>query len=116
MGIKIVWEDVGAPGLVIAADLITARYAPEYNDIANYVMTGAGYLAAGLGFGGKMQDFLLKVGIASLPLTARALKAKFATPGVPQESRVGATRFALSRSVRSYPAQPQNAQQWPTAV
>lgn len=115
MGIKIV-EDVGAPLAVTAVDLLTTQYAPEYNDIANYVMTGAGYLAAGLGFGGKMQDFLLKVGIASLPLTARALKAKFATPSVPPVSRVGATRFALSRSVRSYPAQPHNAQQWPTAV
>jgi hypothetical protein len=74
-------EDLGAPGLAIAVDLVTLDRAPQYNEIASYVMTGVGYVAGGLGFGGRtVSDFLLKLGIATAPLTARAIYSRVKAP------------------------------------
>jgi len=90
--IKII-EDVGAPAVVTAIDMLTLEMAPDYNEIASYVMTGVGYVAGGLGLGGRsMQDFLTKVGIASLPLTARAIRERVKSP---VSQRAGASRLAL---------------------
>jgi hypothetical protein len=98
-------EDVGAPALVTAVDMITLETVPQYNEIASYVMTGVGYGVAALGIGGsKMQDFLLKVGIASLPLTARAIYARVKT-GQGTSRVAGAARLALKNRApvsRSY--------------
>jgi hypothetical protein len=88
-----VMEDLGAPAAVTAVDLITLNYAPQYNEIASYVMTGVGYIAGALGLGGRTtQDFLVKVGIASLPLTARAIYSRVKAPVARQ---VSSSRLAL---------------------
>lgn len=51
--------------------------------ILNYVMTGGGYLAAAMGWGGKYSDFLKKVAIASAPATLIGLYNSIAAPTTP---------------------------------
>jgi hypothetical protein len=91
------WVDKAvAPGAVIAVDLTTMKMVPQYNEIASYVMTGVGYIAGFLGLGGsKVQDFLLNVGVASAPLTARALYARFSQPVAQKYGGGAAQRLAL---------------------
>ena len=67
--IKLV-PDVGSPLTVVAVDLMAESFIPAQAEYADYVMTGAGYLAAFLGWGG---DYIKNIGVASLPLTARKI-------------------------------------------
>lgn len=67
-------EDVGAPLVVTAVDILTLETKPDWNEYAAYIMTGVGYLGGwflGRGLGPISSEFLTKIGIASLPLTAR---------------------------------------------
>lgn len=102
MAIRIV-EDVGAPALTTAIDMATLELAPNYNDIADYVMTGAGYLG-GVFLKGRLGNFMASMGAASLPLTCRALRERIKSP---ISQRVGASRLAFrstGRPVQRYPA------------
>jgi len=83
-------EDAVAPLAVTAVDQLTLELAPQYNEVASYVMTGGGYLA-GLLIGGRWSDFLLRIGAISVPLTARAIRERVKAP--PVASRAGATRL-----------------------
>lgn len=93
MGIRLV-EDVGAPALATAIDMLTLEMAPDYNEIASYVMTGAGYLA-GFFLKGKIADFMTNMGVASLPLTCRAIRERVKQPVA---QRAGASRMAFRRT------------------
>ena len=64
-------EDVVAPLVVTAVDLVSEEVIPEYNQYLSYAMTGLGYLGAWLNFGGSM---VKQIGVASLPLTARNIR------------------------------------------
>jgi len=66
-------NDIGAPALVAAVDIVTAETAPEYNEWSSYIMAGGGFLGAMMNFGGT---FVKQVGVAALPLAARALYAR----------------------------------------
>lgn len=92
MSIRIV-EDVGAPAAVTAIDMLTLELAPNYNEMASYVMTGAGYIA-GIFLKGKIADFMTSMGVASLPLTARAIRERVKQP-VSQRVGAGAARLVL---------------------
>jgi hypothetical protein len=108
-------EDVGAPAAVTAIDMLTLEMAPAYNEMADYIMTGAGYLG-GFFLKGTVGNFLASMGAASLPLTARAIRERVKSPVA---RSVGASRMAFRSSgrVQSYPAQPKNtADNWPRAV
>lgn len=74
MAIKIV-DDVVVPVGVAAVDQLTLKFTTASgNEWAAYGMTALGYIGAGLNKGG---DMVKNVGIASLPLTVRALMARF---------------------------------------
>jgi len=64
-------EDVGAPVAVAAIDLIMEEVAPDYNQYASYALTAIGYIGGYLSKGG---GFVKQLGVASLPLTARAIR------------------------------------------
>jgi len=66
-------EDIGAPVAVSAIDLITEKVAPEWNEWASYLMTAAGYVGGFMNFGGP---FVKNLGVASLPLTVRAISKR----------------------------------------
>jgi len=72
-------EDVGAPVAVAAIDILTSEMAPDYNEMASYIMTGAGYLG-GFFLKGTTGDFMTRMGAASLPLTARAIRERIKQP------------------------------------
>lgn len=90
MSIRLV-EDVGAPAAVVAVDMLTLEMAPNYNEIASYLMTGVGY-AAGFFLRGKIGDFLTTMGVASLPLTCRAIRERVKQPVA---QRASASRMAF---------------------
>lgn len=106
MAINLV-EDVGAPALVTAVDLLTQEYQPTWNEYAAYILAGSGYIASFMGVGGRFLggNFLKNVGIAALPLAARHIytRVKGTIP-----ARVGsASRMAFQSSgIRRYPAPP----------
>jgi hypothetical protein len=88
-------EDLGAPGLVTATDLLTLEFQPTWNEWAAYILTGVGYLGGWFmnrGLGPLSTDFFTKVGVASLPLTARHIYNRVKTTGTTTRS---AQRFAL---------------------
>jgi hypothetical protein len=95
-------EDVGAPLLVTAVDILTLETKPEWNEWASYIMTGIGYLGGaflGRGFGPISSDFLTKVGIASLPLTARGVYAYVKSQGaVPARASQRLSLRSVSRA------------------
>lgn len=95
--IRIVEDSLLPPAVVIGVDMLTLELAPDYNEIATYVMTGAGYGAGLLGLGStSMQNFLIKMGMSSLPLTARAIRERIKA-GMGSRVGAGATRLALRR-------------------
>lgn len=89
-------EDVGAPALVAAADIITLETKPEWNEYVAYILTGIGYAGAAFKFGG---DFVKNLGVASLPLTARNIYTRVKA-GTPTAARAG-SRLALRSVSRS---------------
>jgi len=95
MGIKMV-EDLGAPGLVTAVDLLTLEAAPDWNEWAAYGMTAAGYLGGWLRFGG---DFVKNIGIASLPLTARHIRDRVKGGTLTRRAPAAASRYNLRAPV-----------------
>lgn len=87
MSINLV-NDVGAPVLVTAANVVSERSAQTImgqplQRILNYAMTGGGYLAAAMGWGGRYNDFLKNVAIASAPGTLVGLYNAIASPTPP---------------------------------
>lgn len=78
MGIKMV-EDLGAPGAVALMNVVTKEAAPDWNEWGHYIMTGIGYGAAFMGFGGV---FLKNIGLASLSGTVGHIynRVKATTP------------------------------------
>jgi hypothetical protein len=91
-----VGEDVGAPLLVTGVDLLTLELAPNplYNEVASYILTGLGYAAGVMRFGGP---FVKQLGPCSLPLTARHIYERVKAGGG-TSARAGA-RFALRQRV-----------------
>lgn len=83
-------EDLGAPALVTGVDILTLEVQPDWNEWASYIMTGVGYLGGYLL--PRQSSFLTKVGIASLPLTARNIYNRVKSGGGASKS---AQRFAL---------------------
>ncbi len=78
MAIRMI-EDVGAPLTVTAIDMITLEAAPEWNEWAAYLMAAGGFVGGFLGFGGP---FVKNIGVASLPLAARAIRERVKAGGV----------------------------------
>lgn len=70
---------IAAPLTVAAADLITLKWQPTWNEWASYIMTAVGYIGGAMDLGPS--DFLLNVGVASLPLTARHLYERIGITG-----------------------------------
>jgi len=92
MAIRVV-PDVGAPLAVAAVNIASRTTIPDYHDYIVYGMTGLGYIAAWMGWGG---DFIKQMAVSSLPLTADKIYER-ATAGA------GASRLAMRR-VSRYPA------------
>ena len=90
--------DLGAPLTVVAADLISEKVRPEWNEWVAYITCGIGYVMGVMGVGG---DYAKNIGVASLPWAAKhiAKRAGF-TPGM--------ARAVSSARVSRYPglAQP----------
>lgn len=87
--------DLGAPAAVTAVDLVTKSVVGgKYNEIADYIMTGGGYLAALLGYGG---DFVKNIGIASMPLTAQKVYERI-------RGAMGVSNRVSYRAVSRFPA------------
>lgn len=63
-------NDVGAPVVVIAADLLTKNFAPTWNEWLAYIAAVGGYLGAGMNFGG---EFIKNIGIASVDWAANRI-------------------------------------------
>ncbi|MFA5401491.1 MAG: hypothetical protein WC359_13660 [Dehalococcoidia bacterium] len=78
-------NDLGAPAAVVAVDLITEKFAPDWNEWATYLMAIGGYAGALLNFGG---DFVKNMGIAAFPAAAHNVYNRFAA---------GTSRKASSR-------------------
>ena len=96
MGIKMA-NDLGAPLLVTAVDLIVETTAPDWTKWATGIMAVGGYAGAYFNYGG---DFVKNVGIAALPAAAKNIY-DWARAGTP----VTRTRkLAFSRGVSRYPA------------
>lgn len=92
MAIRVV-PDVGAPLAVAAINIASRSVIPNYHDWVIYGMTGLGYIAAWMGWGG---DFVKQMAVSSLPLTADKIYERVG-------GGVGASRLAMRR-VSRYPA------------
>lgn len=92
MSIK-VKNDIGAPLVVTAADLISETVAPQYNEPLALVGAVGGYLAAWQGWGG---DFVKNIAIASFPWAAKKLYVRF--KGMGGVSRVATKASSVSRN------------------
>lgn len=87
---------IASPALVTAADMLTLEMAPQYNEYVNYGMTAIGYLAGFMGWGrGDTGEFLFNLGPCSLPLTARAIRAKVKGMPITRRTPVAGQRLAL---------------------
>ena len=96
--IKLV-PDVGAPAVVIGVDLLTQEYAPNYNELASYIMAGGAYIATALRLvKGPGEDVVKNIGIAALPLAARNILDRVRQP-VSRRAGAGAQRLALRHKV-----------------
>lgn len=62
--------DLGAPLAVTAINLASEAMLPKQTNWFSYGMTAVGYLAGWAGWGG---DILKNIGVASLPLSAKAI-------------------------------------------
>ena len=107
-------EDVGAPATVVAIDIATIELAPDYNEMASYIMTVAGY-AAGFFLKGRAGNFMTSMGVAAVPLAARAIRERV-KGGMMSHAGTSRMAFRASKPIKSYPAQPKNSQPWPSAV
>lgn len=110
-------EDLGAPALVAAADIATTELKPIWNRWVGIGLAAVGYVAGGvLGMGGT---FVKNLGIASFPWAAHGIYDMVKEGTAPVSRQVQSARVAQPRvgaRVSSYPSQPQNTQQWPSAV
>jgi len=96
MANNIKWvPDLGAPAAVTAVDLVTKSVAGgKYNEIADYILAGGGYLAALMGYGG---DFVKNIGVASFPLAAQKIYDRI-------KSATAVSNRVSYRAVSRYPA------------
>lgn len=87
--------DLAAPGAVALVNIVTKEAAPEWNEWAHYILTGIGYAAGFMGFGG---GFVKNLGLASLSGTVDHIynRVKGAT----------VTRPASKMAYRARPAGP----------
>ena len=83
--------DLGAPLTVVAADLISEKVRPEWNEWVAYITCGLGYVLGVMGIGG---DYGKNIGVASLPWAAKhiALRAGF-TPGMARAVTTRVSRY-----------------------
>lgn len=102
-------EDVVAPGVVVGVDILTLEVAPDWNEVASYIMAGIGYGGAALRLGGQ---FVNNVAHAALPLAVRNIYARVkAAQPASQRAGAGAQRLALRN--RSSQGGPVNRQYQP---
>lgn len=100
MALKLL-PDLGAPVAVVAVDLATEAWLPNYNEWVVYGLAAIGYACGWFGWGG---DFMKNVGIAAAPLALRRvyLRVRGATGASSRLTmrRVAApvTTHAISRS------------------
>lgn len=95
MAIRMV-PDVGAPLAVAGIDILTKETIPGWNNWVVYGMTGLGYLAGYVGWGG---DFIKQMGVSSLPLTAEKIYERVRGGAV-----TSSARLAFRKKVARYPA------------
>lgn len=90
--------DLGAPLTVAAADLISERQRPDWNEGIAYTVLALGYIG-GMLARGATGDFLMNMGVASLPWAARHIAARSGMFG-------GASRVVRApiRRLTRYPA------------
>lgn len=96
-------NDVIPPVVVTAVEITAAKstqtiMGQPLQRILNYAMTGGGYLAAAMGWGGKYSDFLKNIAIASAPATLVGLYNAVAQPATP-----ATIQRPISRRVSRYP-------------
>jgi len=96
MGRINVVPDVGAPLGVVAVDLISETWQPDWNEWLAYISAVGGYGAAWMGWGG---DFAKNWGIASFPWASKKIYDRVRAMG-------GTEKIARSRarSVTRWPA------------
>lgn len=96
-------EDLAAPGAVALVNIVTKEAAPEWNEWAHYILTGIGYAAGFMGFGG---GFVKNLGLASLSGTVDHIYNRVKAAQVPEGAsrRVPASKMAY-RSRPSGPVQ-----------
>ena len=92
MAIRVV-SDVGAPLAVAGVNIVSRTTIPEYHDWVVYGMTGLGYIAAWMGWGG---EFVKQMAVSSLPLTVDKIYERV-------RGGAGASRRLAFRASR-YPA------------
>lgn len=90
-------NDLGAPLAVTAANLVIRSTKPTWEEYAAYAITGLGYLATFMGWGGQ---FVKNAGIAEFPIAAEKLYDRI-RGAVPAASRVN--RPVMTRSIRQTP-------------
>lgn len=95
MAIKMM-DDVGAPLAVAGIDIASKATMPQWNNWIIYGVTGLGYLASVMGWGG---NFIKQMGVSSLPLTAERIYAQVMGGAVSER-----LAYRARKSVGRYPA------------
>lgn len=90
--------DLGAPLAVAAINIASEAMIPKQSNWITYGMTLVGYIAGWTGWGG---DILKNVGVASLPLSAKAVYDT--VRGTPVSGR-GVSYRTAGRGVGVYPS------------
>lgn len=90
-------NDVGAPAVVTVLNIGTrastmTMFGQPVSTWLPYVLTGGGYLAAYMGWGGKYEGFLKNVAIAAAPLAFEKMYNQI--KGTPVSARAGMSRIA----------------------
>jgi hypothetical protein len=88
-------EDVGAPVLVTAADLLVEQTKPTASDMVGIGLAAVGYIGSYMGYGGPM---VKNIGIAAAPWAFKAIINKVKGAGV--------TGMAVRQRVARWPAEP----------
>lgn len=88
-------EDVGAPVLVTAADMLVGQTKPTWSDGVGIGLAAAGYIGSYMGYGGPM---VKNIGIAAAPWAFKAIISKVSGAGV--------SGMAVRQRVARWPAEP----------
>jgi len=90
MGIQMM-DDVVAPAAVTAVDILTLEVAPEWNEMAAYVIAAGGYVGGFMNIGGRQATFVKNLGIASFDWAGRSLYKRIRGGGVTRRMNRSAT-------------------------